>query len=74
MRVHVRLFATLREGRFIKRWIELREGDSVGDVLRLLDISEEEVGILLCGGRHAVPSTPLETESVVSVFPALGGG
>jgi len=74
MRVHVRLFATLRHGRFSRQSIELPEGDSVADLLRLLNIPEEEVGMLLLDGRDVALKTKLASDAVISVFPALGGG
>lgn len=74
MRVQVRLFATLRQGRFKRQWLELPEGESIADLLRSLDIPEEDVGMLLFDGRDAALDTPLETDAVVSIFPALGGG
>lgn len=74
MRVQVRLFATLRQGRFSKQWIELSEGASVADVLRSLNIPEEDVGILLCDGLDVAVEAVLKNDTVISVFPALGGG
>ena len=74
MRVHVKLFATLRQGRFSKQWIELPGGDSVADLLRLLEIPEEDVGMLLLDGHDAALDRKLESDAVISVFPALGGG
>ncbi|MHC4519977.1 MAG: MoaD/ThiS family protein [Planctomycetota bacterium] len=74
MRVQVRLFATLRQGRFSKQWIEFPKGNSVADMLRSLNIPEEDVGILLCDGRDAALDAALKNDAVISVFPALGGG
>ena len=74
MRVQVRLFATLRHGRFSRQLMELSEGDCVGDVLRRLDIPEEEVGMLLLDGHDTALNRKLENDAVISVFPALGGG
>ena len=74
MRVQVRLFATLRQGRFSRQWIEFAEGDSIADLLRSLDIPAEDIGMLLLDGHDVVLSTALKTDAVISVFPALGGG
>ncbi len=74
MQVQVRLFATLRQGRFKRQSLELPEGDSVADLLKSLDIPKEDVGMLLLNGRDAALEAPLTTEAVVSIFPALGGG
>ena len=74
MRVHVKLFATLRQDRFSRQWIEFPEGSSIADLLRSLGIPEEEVGILLVDGHHAALNAPLVTDAVISLFPTLGGG
>ena len=74
MRVQVRLFATLRQGRFSRQWIEFAEGDLIADILRPLSIAEEDIGILLCDGRNATLNTALKTDAIISIFPALGGG
>jgi len=74
MQVQVRLFATLRQGRFKRQSLELSEGNSVADLLKSLDIPKEDVGMLLLDGRDAALETPLTTDAVVSIFPALGGG
>jgi hypothetical protein len=74
MRVQVRLFATLRQGRFSRQWMELPEGDSVADLLRRLNIPEEEIGMLLLDGHDTAVDVTPAAEAVISIFPALGGG
>ena len=74
MQVQVRLFATLRQGRFKRQSLELPDGDSVADLLKSLDIPKEDVGMLLLNGRDTALEAPLTTDAVVSIFPALGGG
>ncbi len=74
MQVQVRLFATLRQGRFNRQWMDLSAGESIGDLLRLLGIPEEDVGMLLLDGHDTALNTLLEDKAVISVFPALGGG
>lgn len=74
MMVEVRLFATLREGRFKKKEMEFAEASSLGDLLRELKIAEEEVGILLVNGQNAKVEQKLAIQDVVSVFPPIGGG
>ncbi|MHC4640668.1 MAG: MoaD/ThiS family protein [Planctomycetota bacterium] len=74
MLVEVRLFATLRNGRFKKRNMELSEGSVLDAVLERLKIAREEVGILLVNGRDASEKGKLAPNDVVSIFPSLGGG
>ncbi len=74
MDVEVRLFATLRQGRFGKKKIDLPQGSKVQDVLDRLAILPDEVVILLVNGQEAEIARPLHSEDVVSLFPAVGGG
>lgn len=74
MIVEVRLFATLREGRFKKKEIEFPQGSSMSGLLKRLQIAAEEVGILLVNGRAASADCHLNPRDIVSIFPSLGGG
>lgn len=72
--MEVRLFATLRQGRFKKRQMPFRQGCSIGDLLASLDIPEEQVGILLVNGRSSSAECKLNQHDVVSIFPLIAGG
>ncbi|MDO8303096.1 MAG: MoaD/ThiS family protein [Sedimentisphaerales bacterium] len=74
MVVEVRLFATLREGRFKKKDIELPAAGSLKSLLERLKIPEKEVGILLVNGRNACSDYTLTTHDIISIFPLIGGG
>jgi sulfur-carrier protein len=74
MVVEVRLFATLREGRFKKKDIGLPPAGSLKSLLERLKIPEEEVGILLVNGRNACGDYILAADDIVSIFPLIGGG
>ena len=74
MFVEVRLFATLRQGRFSKKEIECPEAASLGDMLERLEIPPEEAGILLLNGRNGSVKDKMAPHDVVSIFPPLGGG
>jgi sulfur carrier protein ThiS len=74
MVVEVRLFATLRQGRFKDRQTEFSQGSSLGDLLQELGISAKEVGILLVNGQDASVERSLSANDVVSIFPLIGGG
>lgn len=74
MRVMIKLFATLREGRFKAETRELPEHASVQDVLASLNIKPEETAIILVDGRDAHPEQELQDGNVLSVFPPVGGG
>ena len=74
MVVEIRLFATFRKDRFKKEEVELPEGSSLSDLLKRLNIPQEQVGIILVNGRDAVMKCTLSAHDVVSVFPLMGGG
>jgi molybdopterin converting factor small subunit len=74
MLVEVRLFATFTEGRFTDKQMDLDEGASPADILRLLKIPEKQVAMLLINGRSEAIETKLNTNDVVALFPPVGGG
>lgn len=74
MEVKVRLFATLREGRFKEKMLELGPLPTPQTVIDLLEIPLEEVAILLINGRDGKMETVLAETDVVSIFPPVGGG
>ena len=74
MILEIRLFATLREGRFKKKELELPDKTSVANLLEHLKISCDEPGILLVNGASAGAEKQLFEGDVVSVFPSVSGG
>ena len=74
MRVTVKLFATLREGRFIVDTLKLEAGTTVTDLLHHLDIPEQEAALTFINSRHADPSAALADGDTLAVFPPVGGG
>ena len=74
MKIKVRLFATLREGRDKEIDLDVAEASSVRDIIEQLGIDEEDVTILLLNGRDAGFDTQLSELDVVSMFPPVGGG
>lgn len=74
VKIEVRLFATLRENRGKVLHISLNDGETVREVLNQLNISPEEVAILLVNGRDGLIDTALEDNDVLSIFPPVGGG
>jgi molybdopterin converting factor small subunit len=74
MRISVKLFATLREGRFTSDARDVSAGSTAGDVIRQLGIREEEAALILVNGKHGDMSTFLSEGDTVAVFPPIGGG
>ncbi len=74
MEVQVRLFSSLREGRFKQRALELGEPACLADLLGRLAIAEKQVSISLVNGRFCGLDRPLANRDVVALFPPIGGG
>jgi len=72
--IEVRLFATLREGRFDKKVLEFSKSATLTDVMEDLGIPQKKIGILLVNGKSSVLQQTLSANDVVSIFPAIGGG
>ena len=73
MNVEVRLFATLRKGRF-KKEVKVYEACTPKFILDDLSIDLEDVAILLVNGRDGSLDQVLNEGDVVSIFPPVGGG
>jgi sulfur-carrier protein len=74
MRITVRLYATLREGRAPEESLELPPGTSVSAVIKELKLPESVVTLIFVNGRHASPDTTLDEGDEVALFPPIGGG
>jgi len=74
MQVTVKLFAGLRQGRFVAEEFVFEDGVTIADILEKHKIPGAEVGVLLCNGRHTEFFRQLEDGDVVSIFPKVGGG
>jgi sulfur-carrier protein len=74
MKIEVRLFATFRQGREKKQFIDFEEGVTVSDVLKKVNIQDDEVAILLINGRDGEFDRKLVDSDVLSIFPPVGGG
>lgn len=74
MQVTVKLFAGLRQGRFVVEEFVSEDGVTIDLIVEKYKIPVVEVGVLLCNGRHTDFSRKLEDGDVVSIFPKVGGG
>lgn len=73
-KVEVRLFATFRQGRDKTQVMEVKDGSTIGDVLKTLNIDEKEVAIMLLNGKDGPSDRQLKDGDVISLFPPIGGG
>jgi molybdopterin converting factor small subunit len=74
MQITVKLFAGLRQGRFVTEEFVFADGVTIAQIIEEHKIPGAEVGVLLCNGRHTDFSRKLEDGDVVSIFPKVGGG
>lgn len=73
MKVEVRLFATFREGRGKKIYVEMDQPTPI-KLLESIGILEEDVAILLINGRDGKFNQEINDDDYLSVFPPVGGG
>lgn len=72
--IEVRLFATFREGREKKYFLELPQETAILKIIEMLKIDEKEVSIMLLNGIDGSSDRQLSDGDVVSLFPPVGGG
>jgi sulfur-carrier protein len=74
MHITVKLFATLRQGKFDIDTLDLPPGTTVGDIVKRLNIPEKEVTLIFVNGVHGELQTEVKDEDTVALFPPVGGG
>jgi molybdopterin synthase sulfur carrier subunit len=74
MHITVKLFATLRQGKFDIDTLDLPPGITVGNIVKRLDIPEKEVTLIFVNGVHAEFETELHDNDALALFPPVGGG
>lgn len=74
MQITLKLFATLRDGRFESAPFELPEGARVSDAIAAAGVPTKDAAVVFVNGRHADPETPLSPGDAVAIFPPVGGG
>jgi molybdopterin converting factor small subunit len=79
MEIEVRLFATLRDylppgsSQFSCK-LQVKSNDTVGDILKKLNLPDEMPKIILVNGVHSTLERVLKRGDVLSVFPPVAGG
>jgi len=74
MNVRVKLFSSLREGRFEDQILEFPEGTRVADIVASVGIPEAQVIIAFVNSRHALPTDAVKDGDILGLFPPVGGG
>jgi molybdopterin converting factor small subunit len=74
MHITVKLFATLRQGKFDIDTLDLPPGTTIGYIVKNLGIPEKEVTLIFVNGRHSDFTSELHDGDVLALFPPVGGG
>ncbi len=74
MRVTLRLFASLRTGRFDTTEFELPPAATVGEAVDAAGVPRPEAAIVFVNARHADFDAPLAEGEALGIFPPIGGG
>jgi molybdopterin converting factor small subunit len=74
MTVTVKLFASLRAGRFEVRGMDFPADTSVGQAIAAAGVRPEEAAVVFVNSRHADPEMPLAEGDTLAIFPPVGGG
>lgn len=74
MEVDVHLFSTLQKKLFDRARVQLQDGACVTDLLTLLGISLDDVGILVVNHRDATFDQQLHEGDAITIIPPIGGG
>ena len=72
IQVKVKLFLHLRKNRV--QTVELTDGSKARDLVHLLGIRLEEVGVLSINDRQAALDQQLKSGDIISIIPPIGGG
>lgn len=73
MKITVKLFASLRKGRFDEKVMEFSDTISAGEICKKLGIIENPL-ILLVNSKHVDLDYFLSDGDTISIFPLVGGG
>jgi sulfur-carrier protein len=74
MDITVKLFASLRQGRFEERVLTCDPESTVELIIRDLGIPMDQVSIILLNDKHVNSGNHLSAGDVLSLLPPLGGG
>ena len=74
MRITVKLFATFRNNRFKITQQDTPERTVCRSIILGLGLTEEEIGVVMVNGRHAIIEHILHEGDILSLFPLVGGG
>lgn len=74
MKITVKLFATLREGRQKIIDLDVEAGTTIEEIIDKMGIEKTEIAILLINGRDGQFDKILNESDLIAIFPPVGGG
>ena len=74
MQVRVNLYSVLCHGRFAEADVELAEGALVADLLDKLELTLQDVGIVMVNARSGTFQQKLKPGDRITLIPHIGGG
>ncbi len=72
--ITVKLFAFFRENRFKKKDLSVPAETTVRDIIQLLAIDPDEVGVTMINSRHCDLNKVPAAGDQLAIFPVIGGG
>ena len=74
MPITVKLFASLRTGRFEMETRDYAPGMTGLTIVRGIGLPEKDIRLVFINGRHASLTDPLSDGDTLALFPPIGGG
>lgn len=74
MKTTVKLFATLRQGRFDEKEFDVDDSADVDYLMNMIGVKRDDAAIVLVNGRHGDWNTVISDGDTVAIFPPTGGG
>ncbi|MHA1223003.1 MAG: MoaD/ThiS family protein [Candidatus Heimdallarchaeaceae archaeon] len=80
MKIYVKVFASLRKkypqvNDLNPLILNVKKGISIADLIKTLDLDLDEINLILLNGKKVKIQDTIEIEeSIISLFPPIGGG
>lgn len=74
MEVEIRLFASFRKGRWKSKRLQFNDNVQIIDILDILQIDSEEIGMILVNGSYQAVDYNLNEGDILALFPPVAGG
>ena len=72
--VDVSLYSYLRDNRFSRSDVELTDGSTVTDLLQRLDLTTEDVGVVMVNAKNGTFKQALAQGDRITLIPPIDGG